>query len=129
MVSKLQLRMADVTSVLQYSPALAADGAIAPNATANNAAAGAAVIFKSCFILFSLFLVTFRTSRWDAVACRAIDTEKSKGILCRALQGMEMHRVTRILKYGHHSLREHCKGRAIEIIRRGSTIAPLINFA
>jgi hypothetical protein len=40
--------------VRQYSPALAEDGAIAPNVSANNAAAGAVLIFKSGFIFFSL---------------------------------------------------------------------------
>jgi len=44
MVSKLQLCTWDVTSVRQYSPALAEDGAIAPNVSANNAAAGAVLM-------------------------------------------------------------------------------------
>ena len=54
-ISKLQERIPEVTSWRQYSLGPAAAGvATATQASANNAAAGAAEIFKSCFILFSL---------------------------------------------------------------------------
>jgi hypothetical protein len=56
MVSKLQLRIAEETSVRQYSYALAAVGVIAAKASANSAAEGAAVLFKNCFISFSFSL-------------------------------------------------------------------------
>jgi hypothetical protein len=52
MVSKLQLRMPEVTSWRQYAPA-AAGVEIETNAIASKAAAGAADIFKSCFMFLS----------------------------------------------------------------------------
>ena len=57
MVSKLQEVTAEVTSLRQYSPALAGV-AKAKYPRANNAVAGAAVILKNCFISFSLFLLS-----------------------------------------------------------------------
>src|ERR1700756_3270158 len=51
MVSKPQLRMPEVTSWRQYSPA-AAGVEIETNAIASKAAAGAADIFKSRFMFF-----------------------------------------------------------------------------
>jgi hypothetical protein len=54
MVSKLQERIPEVTSWRQYSDALAAVGVvIATKVSANSAVAGATLILKSCFILFS----------------------------------------------------------------------------
>jgi hypothetical protein len=57
MVEKLQLRIAELTSVRQYSFGPAAAGVVvATKASANNAVADAVVIFKSCFIFFTLCL-------------------------------------------------------------------------
>jgi hypothetical protein len=61
MVEKLQLRIPEVTSVRQYSPGLAAAGVVVPTSANANNAAGAAVIFKICFILFSLFFASALT--------------------------------------------------------------------
>jgi hypothetical protein len=56
MLEKLQLRIAELTSVRQYSfwAALAAVGIIAIKASANNPVTGAAAIFKTCLIFVSL---------------------------------------------------------------------------
>ena len=57
MLEKLQVRIAEVTSVRQYSFGPAAAGVVvATNASPNNAIAGTLVIFKSCFIFFTLYL-------------------------------------------------------------------------
>src|SRR5215471_11609315 len=78
MVSKLQEVTAEVTSLRQYSPALAGV-AKATNPRANNAVAGAAVILENCFISFSLFFqcqccgrpFSLASPRWDVVLRRA----------------------------------------------------------
>jgi hypothetical protein len=55
MVAKLQERIPEVMSWRQYSFGLAAAGVVIDTkASAKSAVAGAALIFKSCFILFSL---------------------------------------------------------------------------
>jgi|SRR6266403_3574240 len=103
MVSKLQLCTWDVTSVRQYSPALAEDGAIAPNVSANNAAAGAVLIFKSGFIFFSLCWLQPPPPTWDVDCARAINTEKKqKNSPCNSINDRNA-RVANVLKYDHHT--------------------------
>jgi hypothetical protein len=75
--------MWDVTSWRQYSPA-AAGVAIAKNASAKNAVAGATVIFKSCFIFFSLFWFQPRNRHGMSVTLAPSAPEKSKRILSEA---------------------------------------------
>jgi hypothetical protein len=65
-----------VTSCRQYSFGLADAGvAIATNASVNNAAASALVIFKSCFIL-AFLSASSPKSTWDGGDLRAIGAEK-----------------------------------------------------
>ena len=76
-VSKLQERIPEVTSWRQYSAALAGV-AIAANASANSAAAGVAVNFKSCFIFFSRCWLQPPRSTWDAARAVAIGAGKKQ---------------------------------------------------
>ncbi len=79
---------------------------IATKASASIAEAGAAAIFKNCFILFFPFWFKSERSGWDAGSISAIDTRRKQRIsrfLPWPLPAIEMHRVAGRLKYDHHS--------------------------
>src|SRR5882757_7469460 len=83
---------------------------IATKASASIAEAGAAVIFKNCFILFFPFWFKSERSGWDAGSVSAIDTRRKQRIsrfLPWPLPAIEMHRVVGRLKYDHHSNWRH----------------------
>jgi len=69
---------------------------IATKASASIAEAGAAAIFKNCFILFFPFWFKSERSGWDAGSVSAIDTTKKEGFLPWPQLRIEMHRVGHI---------------------------------
>src|SRR3981081_1538855 len=96
--------MPEVTSWRQYSPGFAVAGVvIAINASANKVAAGAAVTFKSCLILYSPCWLESEINTWEPEMSAPSAPKNSKGILSGARQRSEVHRTAVILNDDHHS--------------------------
>jgi hypothetical protein len=91
----------------QYSYA-AAGVAIATNATAKNAAAGATRVFKSCFIFFSLCVLVFSpgTDMGCRLGPRHQHRKKAKEFSVELNKRPKSARCE-VLKYNHHLIIKH----------------------